>query len=86
MIHGLDTGFLVAAEIIEHADHAAAQGVLARLMAAGDVIGIAPQVLAEFIHIVTDSRRFAKPPGREDGKRHCRTVVDSTGSHPRFPQ
>ena len=61
MIHGLDTGFLVAAEVLEHAEHVAARDTLARLLAAGDLIAIAPQVLAEFIHIVTDPRRFAQP-------------------------
>jgi predicted nucleic acid-binding protein len=61
MIHGLDTGFLVAAEVVEHADHVAARDKLARLLAAGDLLAIAPQVLAEFIHIVTDPRRFALP-------------------------
>lgn len=61
MIHGLDTGFLVASEVIEHADHQGARNTLAQLCAAGDRIAIAPQVLAEFIHIVTDSRRFTKP-------------------------
>jgi predicted nucleic acid-binding protein len=59
--HGLDTGFLVAAEVIEHAEHTGARETLARLLSAGDLIGVAPQVLAEFIHIVTDSRRFAQP-------------------------
>jgi predicted nucleic acid-binding protein len=61
MIHGLDTGFLVAAEVVEHTQHAAARGTLARLIAAGDFLGLTPQVLAEFIHIVTDSRRFTRP-------------------------
>lgn len=61
MIHGLDTGFLVAAEVKEHTDHAAARDTLSRLLAAGDLIAIAPQVLAEFIHIVTDPRRFTQP-------------------------
>src|SRR5438477_5063656 len=61
MIHGLDTGFLVAAEVVEHAENVAARHTLARLIAAGDRIAIAPQVLAEFIHIVTDPRRFAQP-------------------------
>ena len=61
MIHGLDTGFLVSAEIAEHADHAASRDTLARLLSAGDVVAVAPQVLAEFIHIVTDLRRFARP-------------------------
>lgn len=61
MIHGLDTGFLVAAELAEHADHAAARNTLARLFSAGDLTALAPQVLAEFIHVVTDPRRFAHP-------------------------
>ena len=61
MIHGLDTGFLVAAEVTEHVKHAGARDTLARLLSAGDFIAIAPQVLAEFIHIVTDPRRFAQP-------------------------
>jgi predicted nucleic acid-binding protein len=46
MIHGLDTGFLVAAEVTEQGDHADARAVLARLLGAGDRIGIAPQVQA----------------------------------------
>ena len=61
MIHGLDTGFLVAAELVEHADNIAARIKLTNLITAGDSIAIVPQVLAEFIHIATDPRRFAKP-------------------------
>ncbi|MBO0725307.1 MAG: hypothetical protein J2P52_06885 [Blastocatellia bacterium] len=61
MIHGLDTGFLVAAEVMEHTDHLAARDTLSRLVSRGDLIAIAPQVLAEFIHIVTDPRRFTQP-------------------------
>jgi len=61
MIHELDTGFLVAAEVLEQAEHVVARQTLTRLIAAGDLIAIAPQVLAEFIHIVTDPRRFAQP-------------------------
>jgi predicted nucleic acid-binding protein len=45
MIHGLDTGFLVAAGVVDHAEHTAARETLARLLAAGDIIRIAPQVL-----------------------------------------
>jgi predicted nucleic acid-binding protein len=61
MTHGLDTGFLVAAELLEHADHVAARNVLARLLGAGDLIAVAPQVLAEFIHVATDPRRVTHP-------------------------
>jgi predicted nucleic acid-binding protein len=57
MIHGLDTGFLIAAEVVEHPQHVAARETLARLIAADDRIAIAPQVLAEFIHVATDQRR-----------------------------
>jgi predicted nucleic acid-binding protein len=53
MIHGLDTGFLVAAEVREHSAHAGARAKLAQVLSAGDVIAIAPQVLAEFIHVVS---------------------------------
>jgi predicted nucleic acid-binding protein len=61
MMHGLDTGFLVAAEVTEHAEHTDARATLAQLLGAGDLIAIAAQVLAEFIHIVTDPRRFRQP-------------------------
>jgi predicted nucleic acid-binding protein len=61
MNHGLDTGVLVAAELQEHANHVAARNLLARMIAAGDSISIAPQVLAEFIHVATDPRRFVQP-------------------------
>src|SRR5437667_10116140 len=61
MMHGLDPGFLVAAEVTEHAEHTDARATLARLLGAGNRIAIAPQVLAEFIHIVTDPRRFTHP-------------------------
>ena len=61
MIHGLDTGFLVAAELVEHAEHVAARDTFARLLATSDLVAIAPQILAEFIHVATDPRRFAQP-------------------------
>jgi hypothetical protein len=40
MTHGLDTGFLVAAEVTEHAEHAYARTTLARLLATGDLIAL----------------------------------------------
>lgn len=47
--------------MLEHAEHSAARQTISTLLAAGDQIAIAPQVLAEFIHVATDPRRFAKP-------------------------
>jgi predicted nucleic acid-binding protein len=42
-------------------DHVAARATLSRLLGNGDRLALAPQVLAEFIHVVTDSRRFRQP-------------------------
>ena len=61
MKHGIDTGYLVAAKVVEHPGHQSARAKIAALVAAGDEFVLAPQVLAEFIHIVTDSRRFTQP-------------------------
>ena len=71
MIHGLDSSFLVAVEVAEHAQHSAARQILSRLHAAGDRIAIAPQVLAEFIHVVTDPRRFTRPLSTQEA---CETA------------
>jgi len=61
MTHGMDTSFLVVLEMREHTDHFPARNALARKLAAGDKLVIAPQVLTEFMHVVSDSRRFTQP-------------------------
>ena len=38
VIRGLDTGFLVAAEVVEHPEHMAARDKLAQMVNAGDLI------------------------------------------------
>jgi len=59
--HGVDTSFLLAVEIVEHAHHIDALRLLGELLARGDRVAIVPQVLAEFVHVVTDARRFQQP-------------------------
>ena len=61
MNHGIDTGFLVAAEVVEHPSHQDARAKLSDFVAAGDTFVLTPQVLAEFVHVVTDPKRFASP-------------------------
>jgi predicted nucleic acid-binding protein len=61
MILGLATGFLVAVGVVQHAQHVAARATLEKCIAGGDLVAVAPQVLAELIHIVTDRRRFTEP-------------------------
>lgn len=61
MTHGIDTDFLVAAEISDHPFHTQADSLLHSLLADGHDFAIAPQTLAEFIHIVTDGKRMPQP-------------------------
>ena len=61
MTHGLDTSFLVAVEVSSHEEHGKSRNRFQKLLKSGDTFSLAPQILAEFIHVVTDSRRFALP-------------------------
>ena len=61
MKHGLDTSFLVAVEVACHKDHEVAHTAIDSLPRKGDRFAIAPQVLEEFVHVDTDSRRFSSP-------------------------
>lgn len=61
MTHGIDTDFLVAAEIQNHPFHREADALLQSLLNEGHDLALAPQTLAEFIHIVTDANRMPQP-------------------------
>jgi predicted nucleic acid-binding protein len=61
VIYGLDTSFLVQIEVAEQPGHARAQALKARLLEQGCSFALAGQVLCEFIHIVTDPKRFEHP-------------------------
>ncbi len=58
---GLDTTFLVVAEVAEHPGHPGARRLLEGFLREEARLVLAPQVLAEFVHVVTDSKRFSKP-------------------------
>ncbi|MBA3272265.1 MAG: hypothetical protein H0T11_00130 [Chthoniobacterales bacterium] len=59
---GADTTFLIELDLLEHPRHAQAHDTLQReVLIGGQPLVIAPQVLAEFVHIATDPRRFIKP-------------------------
>lgn len=63
MTHGIDTDFLVAVEVREHPFHLRADALLTDLLTKGHDLAVAPQTLAEFIHIVTDAKRMPRPLG-----------------------
>jgi hypothetical protein len=53
----------------KHPEHAAARAIVSQLIGTGGQVAIAPQVLAEFIHIVTDPRRPTHPLGLAASRR-----------------
>jgi toxin-antitoxin system PIN domain toxin len=58
---GLDTNILVQLADQRHTKHSATSELLDQETEAGRRILIAPQVIAEFLHVITDSKRFAEP-------------------------
>ena len=61
MSAGIDTDFLVRLGIIEHPQHGTTVDLRDRLLDGDERFALAPQVLSEFIHVVTDPRRFERP-------------------------
>jgi predicted nucleic acid-binding protein len=66
MTHGIDTDFLVAVEIFDHPFHREADALLQSLLDGGHDLALAPQTLAEFIHIVTDGKQMPRPLGMSE--------------------
>ena len=58
---GIDTDFLVRLSISDHPGREAAVALRDRHLAVGDRFVLAPQVITEFVHVATDSRRFSHP-------------------------
>ena len=90
MTTGLDTGVLVAIAVREHHAHRAAwQWFVEEVRGRDGAMAIAPQILAEFAHVVTDPRRFEQPLAMEDAMalaarfwnaRECRHVAAADDS------
>jgi predicted nucleic acid-binding protein len=57
-IKGLDTTFLIQAEVSKAPGHQNSRAILKETELRGDSLAITPQVLSEFIHIITDPNRF----------------------------
>ena len=58
---GLDTSILVAHAIAEHPQHHAIQRWLDKEISKNQTFAITSGILAEFVHVVTDARRFETP-------------------------
>ena len=84
MIHGLDTSFLVAVEIEEHTCHTEARRMLDEFLNRGDRFALAPQILFEFVHTVTDPRRFQVPLTMETALRHSEKLWSASEAGARY--
>jgi predicted nucleic acid-binding protein len=85
MRHGLDTCFLVAYEIKDHPQYADSRNLFSRCISAGDDFALAPQVLAELVHILTDAKRFTLPLTINDALRRAEmwwTALETTQVFP----
>jgi predicted nucleic acid-binding protein len=61
MTLGVDTTFLIELEVRGAPGHDVARAWLHRVIERGARLALAPQVLAEFIHVATDRARFERP-------------------------
>ena len=77
MRHGFDTSLLVAHEVVSHAGHEGARQRVHDLRTAGDGFAIAAQVVTEFVHVVTDPKRFTTALTMEQALERARAWWDS---------
>jgi len=66
MTVGIDTDFLVRLSILEHSNHHETRRIRDHFLDRGDQFALAPQVVAEFVHVVTDTKRFERPLSIEE--------------------
>jgi len=85
VIRGLDTSFIIQLEVGAHARHRQARALRDRFLDAGDRFALAPQVLAEFVHIVTDARRFELPLSAEAAVRRAEAWWNAEEVVPALP-
>lgn len=85
-MHGIDTTFLVQIELREALGHQAAKAWLdAQLDGPLPCLALAPQVLTEFVHVVTDSRRFSHPLAMDEALDRAELWWEATEVKPVFP-
>jgi len=61
VVYGIDTDFLVAATLSDHQFHESANQLIDELLEQKHNFALSPQTMQEFLHVVTDARRFPKP-------------------------
>lgn len=81
----IDTGFLVRLSIAGHPGRSEAEAVRDRCLNAGDSFALAPQVIGEFVHVVTDPRRFTAPLKIDQALQVARAWWEAEEVEPLYP-
>ena len=85
-MHGIDTTFLVQIELREVSGHQAAKAWLdAQIESPLPCLALVPQVLTEFVHVVTDARRFSHPLAMDDALDRAQLWWEAKEVKPVFP-
>lgn len=74
---GADTSLLVANSLVDHPDHGSAKRRIDNLLEADGILVLCPVVIDEFIHVVTDPRRFERALDMSEAIRLARTWSQS---------
>ncbi len=69
---GIDTTFLIETDVAGHPGHQAAETYKEKGLNSPDTFAIAPQVLEEYIHIITDPKRFESPLSMQQALQRAR--------------
>ena len=82
---GIDTSFLVAIEATVHERGFSSRELFDRLERNGEVFALNPDVLSEFVHVMTDPKRLVEPWTAIDAIQQAKTWWASTNIIRVFP-
>jgi hypothetical protein len=76
---GLDTSILVELADRQHAAHAQATNLLNAEIQNSRTLLLTPQVIAEFLHVITDPRRFQNPMSMPGALNWIESLIQQPG-------
>ena len=76
---GIDTSFMIAHGMVTHPDHDQCRSCLDSLTRSGEEFLLSSAVVAEFIHVTTDAKRFTSPFTMQQALAQAMQWVDSLG-------
>lgn len=82
---GVDTPFLVAHTVLDHPGHGRAREQCERLLKKKYFFALCPTVIDEFIHVVTDARRFEQPLNMDEALEIAHNWLNSRETVNLFP-